>query len=291
METVLRVFEGTINQGRHQEVSLRRMRLSEEDRAHRVKDSVGLYTTQGGQRLAIPSDSLVKPQMFNEVKLWTVKDKHTVRPGVRWEQHRTVWQGKALAWAGKRINREIPYLYYRAVLGHDLHVSMFANLYAKHWHYGWTDPFNPEEPTYALDAEKVQGWGFLEHLGWLSGAKVTDAFISETIDELVSAAATEFADFDSQEVGLSTQVESNNDTALITTSSIARVAGTPTDQDPDYKSVGTVTADATETWEEWGVFNNTSGAALMDRSLTGGQSVNSSDQVQYTYVLTLNPEA
>ncbi|KKL24278.1 hypothetical protein LCGC14_2416890, partial [marine sediment metagenome] len=54
---------------------------------------------------------------------------------------------------------------------------------------------------------------------------------------------------------------------------------------------GVITADATETWEEEGLFNNTAGAALMDRSLTGGQAVNSSDQVEYTYELTKNPEA
>ena len=293
-KTTLRVFPGVIDQGRHPEISLRRMPLSEEDREWRIKDKSGLYTTQRGQRLAIPSDSLAKPQMFNGVKLWQVKDGKTIRPGVRWNQHQTLWQGKALAWARDHvpvIGGEIPYLYYRAFLGHDLHISMFANLYAKHWHYGWTDPFNPEEPTYALDKKKVQGWGFLEHLGWLSGAKVTDVFVSETIDELVSSAATEFADFDSQEVGTSTQVENNNDTALIATTSIARVGGAPTDSDPDYQSVGTITADATETWEEWGIFNNTAGASLMDRSLTGGQAVNSSDQVAYTYVLTLNPEA
>lgn len=137
----------------------------------------------------------------------------------------------------------------------------------------------------------IAGEGFVEELGWLSGAKVTDAFVSEIIDELVSATASEFADFDFHEVGTDNTAEDNAQTALIATSGIARATGSPTDSDPDYVNVATITADATETWEEHGIFNNSSGAALMDRSLTGGQSVNSSDQVQYTYTLTLNEEA
>ena len=286
-------------QGRHADnVGLRRMPLSEEARDYRLTNGSGLYTLQGGQRLAIPIDSLSDRTKFEGVKLWTrktltvndVKSLVTVRPGVRWEQHRTLWQGKVLGWVSSHLSREIPYMYYRAVLGHDLHVGVFANLYANHWHTGWTDPFNPEEAVKSFDG-KVEGHGFLERLGWLSGAKVTAAFISETVDELVSTTGTEFADFDFQEVGTSNQVESNADTALITTSGISRVSGTPTDSDPDYQSVGTVTADATETWEEWGLFNNSTSVALLDRSTTGGQSVNSSDQVQYTYVMTLNKEA
>ena len=133
--------------------------------------------------------------------------------------------------------------------------------------------------------------GFVEHLGILSVNKVTDAFVSEEIDELFVTTATEFADFDFHEVGTSTQVENNNDTALITTSGIARATGTPVDEDPDYANDATITADVTETWEEWGLFNNLTGVALFDRSLTGGQAVNLNDQVTYQYTGTLAPEA
>ena len=133
--------------------------------------------------------------------------------------------------------------------------------------------------------------GFTENCGWVSGGKVTDAFVSEVIDELVSTAGTEFADFDFHEVGTSAQGEDNNDTALIATTGIARATGAPTDSDPIYQNVGTITADATETFEEHGLFNNVSGAALLDRSTTGGQAVTSSDQVEYTHQTTINPEA
>jgi hypothetical protein len=59
---------------------------------------------------------------------------------------------------------------------------------------------------------------------------------------------------------------------------------------PTMTTVATITADATETWEEHGVFS-TGTDTLLDRSLTSGQSVTSSDTVEYTYVLTVNPEA
>jgi hypothetical protein len=113
------------------------------------------------------------------------------------------------------------------------------------------------------------------------------------VDSGGAGQAAEFNDFNEHEVGTSSQAESNNDTALIGTSSIALVAGSQVDDGgdpPTYTTVATIQADATETWEEHGVFSSGTDS-LLDRSLTGGQSVASSDQVQYTYTLTVNPEA
>lgn len=253
---------------------------------------------------------------------------------------RSHWQQKTLAWLRDNVHQDVPVRYYTATLGHDNHVSTYADLYAKHWHTGWASPFDdgtgntlqgPLDPDFTTffathwrdnRQEQHDHWatcrlgsmcpaigqtspaskaalletmrrqrGFIENLGWLSGAKVTSAFVSEEIDELVSATASEYADFDYHEVGTSSTAESNAHTALQTTSGIARATGTPTDADPIYQSVATITADATETWEEHGIFNNSSGAAMMDRNLTGGQAVVPSDQVQYTYQLTKNPES
>ena len=274
----------------------------------------GLYTSQRGVAVPIPVDDLRAPEVFQNRKLW-VRDANGIhRPGANFmPMYAGVnsRQKRILGWLRDHVSERIPHLYYQAVLGHDLHVSTWARLYGQHWHRGWANPFEPEvnhaplDPMFTHDCEDdvcpirdnpiplamMDHWGFVEDLGLLSQGKVTDAFVSEEIDELVSATASEYADFDSHEVGTDNTAENNNDTALGVTSGIARVAGTPTDSDPIYQSVGTVTADATETWEEHGLFNNTTGAALMDRSLTGGQAVNSSDQVQYTYQLTKNPEA
>lgn len=309
--------------GRHPHVPTRRLAFGSEDQDLQIKKD--LYVVDRGQRYPVPVDKPgrkaglfgARSMVYKGRDMWVCDAKHgTHRKGVKFTPTYFGFQRRALD-ALKKIDSRIPYYYYLAVLGHDIHVSARANLYGVHWHSGWADPITQElrgpldetfdtlYKTHAVAHEcdllfcpgKIHVGvlqnlgGFVENLGLLSAGKVTDAFISETIDELVSTTGTEYADFDFHEVGTSNQAEDNNDTALITTSGIARVTGTPTDVDPIYRNVGTITADATETWEEHGLFNNVTGAALMDRSLTSGQSVNSSDQVQYTYELTENPEA
>lgn len=280
-----------------------------------------MFVVQRGERFAIPADRLTEPTIFQSRDLWRQTASGQVyRPGAKARPTEFGIQRKLLAWANEHISPDFSYRYYLAALGHDLHVSTYANLYAKHWHRGWANPFNPDkiegslDPTFetlfkthegdhdcrlggncpastgVLRADLSRLGGFVEHLGWLSGGKVTTVFVSEEIDELVSATGSEYADFDFHEVGTSSTAESNAHTALQATSGIARATGTPTDADPIYRSVATVTADATETWQEHGIFNNTTGAALMDRSLTGGQAVNNLDTVQYTYELTKNSE-
>lgn len=308
---------------RHPVVPFRRVALDEATHERQVKR--GLFTSEKGEPLAIPVDKLSDPSTFLDRSMWRQSPGGRVyRPGARSGPPRTNWQRKMLELGNKYLSPNFSAHYYYAVLGHDLHVSTFGDLYGRHWHRGWVNPFDPDRRDAPLDpgfttlidthyvshecdlpmcpaqtwpnsadliALASRQWGFVEDLGWLSGAKVTDAFVSETIDELVSAASSEFADFDSHEVGTSSAAEDNSHTALQTTSGIARAAGTPTDSDPIYQSVATVTADATETWEEHGIFNNTTGAAMMDRNLTGGQAVDSLDEVEYTYQLTLNEEA
>lgn len=279
-----------------------------EERQQDVQRQRGLYVVSRGERFAIPVDHIARPTVFLNRDMWRQDDQGRVfRPGTRMTAPGSQWQGKALAWLRDHVHEDIPARYYRVTLGHDLHVSTWGDLFARHYHNGWANPFDPDrleaplDPLATHDCDKA--WcpirdggarpsaGFIETLGWLSGAKVTTAFISEEIDELVSAAGSEYADFDHHEVGTNNAAEANSQTALSTSSGIARVAGTPTDADPIYRSVATVTADTTETWQEHGLFNNSTGPAMMDRSLTGGQSVNNLDQVEYTYNLTKNPEA
>lgn len=303
---------------RHPEVRDRTLPLTEKDAALQIQR--GLYTVERGERFALPIDHIKRPNDYQGRRLWERDRQGRVfRPGVRMVPHGTTLHRRALEWGRDHIHRDLPYWYYLAVLGHDLHVATFANLYGRHWHVGWANPFTGEmtpaiDPTFetlfkthyvdhvcdlpacprdlGITLAMLQGLrGFTEDLGWLSGAKVTDAFVSEEIDELVSATGSEYADFDYHEVGTDDTAEDNDQTALIATSGIARATGTPTDADPIYRSVATVTADATETWDEHGIFNNSSGAAMMDRNLTGGQSVVSSDQVEYTHELTKSPEA
>lgn len=307
---------------RHPTIPFQRLALSEERAETQVQR--GLFTVERGERFAIPVDNIRQPTVFLNRDLWRQdKQGRVFRPGVRMNPPGTQWQGKVLAFLRDKVHPDIPVLYYRATLGHDLHLSTWGDLEARHWHRGWANPFDPDriegpiDPTFATlrdthfvehvcDLEvcpaslgswdkvlhDLQGMGgFIEDLGWLSGAKVTTAFRDEIVDELFSATSSEFADFDYHEVGTSTTAESNAHTALQTSSGIARATGSPTDGGSTYVSVATITADATESWEEHGIFNNSTSVAMMDRNLTGGQSVNSSDQVEYTYTMTVNAEA
>jgi len=308
---------------RHPNVPFRRLALSDERRE--VQIGRGLYTTQGGERLALPFDELGVPQVFLDRKLWRESDDGIHRPGADFRTpNLNPWQQRVIAAIRDNLWNDFPAFWYKLTLGHDLHVSTYGNLYGKHFHTGWANPFHPELIDAPLDPwflshpdqaklHKLHGeiaglsgidvanaWlatqprptapaGFVENLGWLSGAKVTTAFVSKEIAELV--AASEYHDFDHHEVGTSANAEANSETALVATTSISRVAGSPTDSDPIYQSVATITADTTEDFEEHGIFNNTTGPTMMDRNVTGGQSVVSGNQVQYTYQLTKNPEA
>ena len=223
----------------------------------------------------------------------------THRPGTMFKAEQTVFQNRVLTRLRDEVDSELPYRFYQATLGHDLHISNYGNLYARHWHQSWADPFtgthqDPLDPNFIVhpDGEFLSQMGlrgFVEDLGWRSGGKVTTAFRAFEIDELV--AATEYQDCDFAEVGTNAAAENNTHVALQTTTSISRVGGAPTDADPIFRSVATITADATESWEEHGIFSNTTGPTMMDRSTTGGQSVTSSDQVEYTYELTKAAEA
>lgn len=279
-----------------------------EERQAEVQHQRGIYTVARGVWMPIPVDDIHRPQLFLNRDLWRQDRAGRVfRPGTRMDATGTLWQGRTLAWLRDHVHQDIPARYYRATLGHDLHVSTYADLYARHFHANWANPFEPDrldapiDPLFTHDCDKPwcpvrdggqrASQGFIEVCGWLSGAKVTTAFVSEEIDELVSTTGTEYADFDFHEVGTSAAAEANTQTALTTTTAIARATGVPTNLNPVYRSVATITGDTTETWAEHGIFNNSTGVAMMDRNLTGGQAVNNLDQVEYTYNLTKAAEA
>lgn len=277
-------------------------RLPLSDSARDLQVQRGLYTVQRGERLAIPVDRLDTPTVYLNRDLWQRDAQGRVfRPGSRMEEPRIKWVETARRW----LAQHHPNLLYQLnlwTLGHDLHYSARANLYAKHWHIGWANPFDPErfDPPLSLESAHFGGYmpwmegaqGFTEDCGWLSGALITEAFMAIEIGALADAAGTvdaaEYNDFNEHEVGTSSAAENNDDTALTTSSGIALQAGTQVDNGEvsaevfQYETVATITADATESWEEHGVFSTTADT-MMDRNLTGGQSVNSSDQVQYTY--------
>lgn len=188
-------------------------------------------------------------------------------------------QQRILAFLRDHVHQGIPRAWYQLVLGHDLHVSVYARLFVKHFHATQRDPFTGE-------------LGWWENVGLVSQGKVTTAFRDNIVDNLVTD-TTAFGDYKFHEVGTSNQAEANTDTALITTTGIARATGTQVEASAAvYRSVATVTADTSETWQEHGIFNASTSGVLMDRSLISPTvSVVASDTVQFTYEITLNAEA
>jgi hypothetical protein len=184
-----------------------------------------------------------------------------------------------LTWFRDHISPEIPRWWYNLVLGHDLHVSTYAELYVQHYHATERDPFTGE-----------MGW--LENVGLVSRGKVTTAFRDFETAQLVAETST-YGDFKFHEVGTSAAAEANTQTALTTTTGIARATGTQVDVGSGvYRSVATVTADTSETWQEHGIFNISTAGTMMDRSLISPTvAVVASDTVTFTYELTKTAEA
>jgi hypothetical protein len=194
-----------------------------------------------------------------------------------WDEY---WQKKMLEWLRDHVHSDIPRMYYRALLGHDLHVSVFAELFMKHFHAELRDPFTGK-------------YGWLENVGLASAGKVTTAFRDFEALMLVTDATT-VGDFKFHRPGLSATAEANTDTALITDAGLEATGNQSNPTASTYQSVATVTGDTTETWQEHSIRNATgaTGGTMMDRSvLSPTAAVNNLDTVQFTYVLTKNAEA
>ncbi len=190
----------------------------------------------------------------------------------------TGWRQGLLAFLRDHVNTEIPRWYYQAMLGHPIHTTQYGSLQAKHFHSGERDPFRPLR----------EGWW--ENRGVISMGKVTTAF-RDFESNALRTDTTEYGDFKFHEVGTSATGESNAHTGLQATSGITLESGTQVGSAPDYVSVATVTADASETWQEHGLFSKISSGTMLDRSTYTGIAVTSSDQVAFTYTLTKTAES
>lgn len=191
------------------------------------------------------------------------------------------WQQRMLAWLRDNVHPEIPRSYYRAMLGHDLHVSQFGELFLRHFHADQVDPFTGRDT------------GWLENCGRVSCGKVTTAFRDYNATNFVTDATT-FGDFKFHRPGTNATTDLNTDTALITDAGLEATGNQTNPTASTYQSVGTVTADSTETWQEHSIRNATgaAGGTMLDRSLISPTvAVVNLDTVQFTYVLTLNAEA
>lgn len=145
-----------------------------------------------------------------------------------------------------------------------------------------------------LEAVHIAADGTRTSLGVVARKKVTQAFVKRICNQL----STSFSGADAFKYhasGTGTTAESNADTALVTDSGVARVAGTQVDASSGsnglYTTVATMAYTSTLAITEHGVFNASTAGTLLDRSVFSAVNVVSGDSIQFTYTLTIAPEA
>lgn len=129
--------------------------------------------------------------------------------------------------------------------------------------------------------------GLLIHdYGIVSSRVVTSAFVNKLVDGMQSS-DSEIADFKYHGAGTVNTAEDASDTAL-GGSVLARATGSQEEGTATniYKTMGTIAFDGSYAIVEWGVFCNTTGATLLDRSIFSAVNVVDGDSIVGTYQLT-----
>lgn len=150
-----------------------------------------------------------------------------------------------------------------------------------------------------LSAVLIRVDGTEVNYGIVSRKKVTRAFVLDIVDAMVDAASAgqhpKFNDYKFHDSGVGTTAEANTDTGMETTDGEARSTGSQVDNSSAsqgiYTSVGTILYTTTKAITEHGLFNESTGGVLLDRSVFAVINVVNGDSIQFTYTLTINPEA
>lgn len=135
--------------------------------------------------------------------------------------------------------------------------------------------------------------------GVVSRKKVTKAFVINMAAALANTTTpyNNWNDYKFHDSGVGVTAESNDDVGIETTDGESRVTGSQVDASTAsagvYTSVGTIAYTTTKAITEHGLFNVVTDATpvLMDRSVFAAVNVVSGDSIQFTYTLTINPEA
>lgn len=145
-----------------------------------------------------------------------------------------------------------------------------------------------------LYASVIRADGRIEHLGLLSTNVITDAGVAFLVDDW-DASVTDLTNMNFHGCGTGTVAEAVTDTALGAESTTAlnpdntRATGTRSQPAANqYRTVGTLTFDATVAVTEHGIFSQaaTGGGTLWDRSVFSAINVVSGDSIQFTYTAT-----
>ena len=112
---------------------------------------------------------------------------------------------------------------------------------------------------------------------------MTTAFVDFIVDQLQTE-TSEFGDFKYHQCGLGTTAENITDTGIETDTGISPATGTQTETDHDtYKSVATMTMDATEAITEHVLMSQSGAGTCMDRTKFSAINVVSGNQIEFTF--------
>ena len=133
--------------------------------------------------------------------------------------------------------------------------------------------------------------GKRQDLGVISRKKVTEAFTEFIVAQLQSEDST-FGDFKWHDSGLGTDGENKTDTTLQTPWGGARTSGTQVEGASANidKSVAITTYNATKAITEHALFNINAAGTMMDRHDFAAINVIDTNQIEWTYNLTINAE-
>lgn len=146
----------------------------------------------------------------------------------------------------------------------------------------------------SLYAVHIRPGAFTRDLGEVSHHVITDTGVAFLVDAWQNT--TELENLKYHGVGTGTTAEAASQTGLVTEATTTinpdstRATGSLTEGGTAnvFRSVGTVTFDGTAAITEHGIFSQaaTGGGVMIDRSLTGAQTLSSGDSLQSTYTLT-----
>ena len=146
----------------------------------------------------------------------------------------------------------------------------------------------------------VQQSNDLELAGWVDSMRtldptghrrvrnrlVTTEFVDFVVDQLITE-TSEFGDFKFHQCGLGVTAENITDSGIETDTGIAVETGTQVETDHDtYKSVATMTMDATEAIREHVVMSQSGAGTCMDRTLFAAINVVSGNQIEFSFEIS-----
>lgn len=142
-----------------------------------------------------------------------------------------------------------------------------------------------------LTARVLRSDGRVELLD-LGRNTITDAAVAFMVDDFVAGGATTDItnmNFHHWGTGACTTPPPCTATALVTPGTEARVSGTKSEPAANqYRTIATITADATKTITEWGLFSASTGGTAWSLRCFTGIALASGDAIEFTYTLSIS---